>query len=211
MLCKEFLSGLTATLLLSAPFCDADTKTVYIDIVGESKFEVIYHRALTNATGAVIAGIVGAGIQSGIEHGRDTEKEKELSPLISKDTWKSQFLDTLNAKLESKGFEAVWVENTKDINEGIVLKVYPDQYGFRMVNTTTRLVSAYTTFQASFANGVANKNTRQEKEKFYITNKNQHTYENLLTEDSPANSELEAVLNKAAKRLANKIIYSMEE
>ena len=202
---------MTATLLLSASFCDADTKTVYIDIVGEGKFEVIYHRALTNATGAVIAGIVGAGIQSGIEHSQDTEKKKELSPLISKDTWKSQFLDTLNAKLESKGFEAVWVENTKDINEGIVLKVYPDQYGFRMVNTTTRLVSAYTTFQASFAKGVANKDTRQEKEKFYITNKNQHTYESLLTEDSPANSELEAVLNKAAKRLANKIIYSMEE
>ena len=129
---KEILSVLTALLLLPAPFCDADAKTVYIDIVGEGKFEVIYHRALTNATGAVIAGIVGAGIQSGIEHGK--EKGKELSPLISKNTWKSQFLDTLNAKLESKGFEAIWIENTKDINEGTVVKVYPDQYGFRMIN-----------------------------------------------------------------------------
>jgi hypothetical protein len=211
MLQKEVLTCMAAMLLLSISSYAADTKTVYIDIIGKGKFEVIYHRALTNATGAVIAGLIGLGIQSGIESDRDSRKKEELQPLINQDSWKTAFLDTLNDKLESSGFEAVWVENSKDINDGIVLNVYPDQYGFRMVDTSTRMISAYTTFEASFSSRTAKSNKKQKKEKFYITNKNQHPYSALLMEDSPVNSELEAVLNKAAKRLANKIIYSTKE
>ncbi len=55
--------------------------------------------------------MIGAGIQSGVEASKDGDKFKELSPLIKKDTWKTQFLDTLNDKLEAEGFEAVWVED----------------------------------------------------------------------------------------------------
>jgi hypothetical protein len=211
MLQKEVLTCIAAMLLLSTSSYAADTKTVYIDVIGEGKFEVIYHRALTNATGAVIGGLIGAGIQSGIESDRDSRKREELQPLINKDSWKTEFLDTLNDKLESSGFEAVWVENSKDVNSGIVLNVYTDQYGFRMVNTSTRMVSAYITFEASFSSRTAESSKKQEKEKFYITNKNQHPYDFLLMEDSAVNPELEAVLNKAAKRLANKIIYSTKE
>jgi hypothetical protein len=211
MLKKEVLTGMAVMLLLSTSSYATDTKTVYIDIIGKGKFEVIYHRALTNATGAVIAGLIGVGIQSGIESDRDSRKREELKPLINQDSWKIEFLDTLNDKLESSGFEAVWVENSKDINDGIVLNVYPDQYGFRMVDTSTRMISAYTTFEASFSSRTAKIKEKQEKEKFYITNKNQHPYDVLLMEESPVNSELKAVLNKAAKRLANKIIYSTKE
>jgi hypothetical protein len=211
MLKKEVLTCIAAMLLLSTSSYATDTKTVYIDIIGKGKFEVIYHRALTNATGAVIAGLIGVGIQSGIESDRDSRKREELKPLINQDSWKIEFLDTLNDKLESSGFEAVWVENSKDVNDGIVLNVYPDQYGFRMVDTSTRMISAYTTFEASFSSRTAKIKEKQEKEKFYITNKNQHPYDVLLMEESPVNSELKAVLNKAAKRLANKIIYSTKE
>jgi hypothetical protein len=211
MLKKEVLTCIAAMLLLSTSSYATDTKTVYTDIIGKGKFEVIYHRALTNATGAVIAGLIGVGIQSGIESDRDSRKREELKPLINQDSWKIEFLDTLNDKLESSGFEAVWVENSKDVNDGIVLNVYPDQYGFRMVDTSTRMISAYTTFEASFSSRTAKIKEKQEKEKFYITNKNQHPYDVLLMEESPVNSELKAVLNKAAKRLANKIIYSTKE
>ena len=208
---KKILSCIAVMLLLATSICAADSKTVYIEIIGEGKFEVIYHRALTNATGAVIAGLIGVGIQSGIESERDSRKKEELQPLINKDSWKAKFLDTLNDKLESSGFDAVWVENFDDINDGIVLSIYPEQYGFRMVNTSTQMVSAFTTFKASFSSGLTRKDKRQKKESFYITNRKQHTYDALLVEDSPVNSELEAVLIKAAKRLANKIIYSVKE
>jgi hypothetical protein len=208
---QNFITVIATTLLFSTSTYANETKTVYIEIVGEGKFDVIYHRAESNATGAVIAGLVGAGIQSGIEAGKDQKKTKELSPLIIKDTWKTRFLDTLNDKLESEGFEAVWVEDSKDIDNGLVLKIYPDQYGFKLVNTSTRLVSAFIDFKATFSGG-SSKNTKgHEKETYYFTNKNQYPFDDLLKEDSPVNTDLEAVLEKAAKRLANKIIYSVKE
>ena len=58
---------------------------------------------------------------------------------------------------------------------------------------------------------VKNKKERGKEEEYYITNKNQHPYQNLLMENSPVNSDLEAVLAKAAKRLANKIIYNVKD
>jgi len=209
MLLRSIITGLASILLYAASIYAADTNTIYIEIVGEGKFEVLYHRVLSNATGAAIGGIIGAGIQSGIEAGKDEEKTKKLSPLIAKETWKTQFLDTLNDKLVAEGFKAVWVEDSRNLGNGTVLKIYPGQYGFKMVDTSTRLVSAFIDFKASFSSG--NMKKEGEKEAYYITNKNQYTYENLLTDSSPVNSDLQAVLEKAANRLANKIIYSMKE
>ncbi len=206
---NQFL--LSALFILAAPHSDAGPKTVYIDVVGEGNFEVVYHRALSNATGAAIAGVIGAGIQSGIEKGKDSEKEDQLRPLINRDSWKQQFLDTLNDKLVAEGYEAVWVEETRDIGKGIVLKIYPDKFGFKMVNTSSRLVSAFITFEASFSGTSRNEQKAAQKEPYYITNRNQHPFDELLQEDSPVNAELEATLKKAAKRLANKLIYSMKE
>lgn len=203
--------GIATVLLLSASTYASETRTIYIETIGEGKFEVLYHRALSNATGAVIGGIIGAGIQSGIEAGKDQKKTKELSPLIIKDTWKTRFLNTLNDKLESEGFEAVWVEDSKDVGDGLVLKIYPDQYGFKLVNTSRRLVSAFIDFKASLSSGSSKNAKGNNKEAYYLTNKNQYPYDDLLKEDSPINADLEAVLEKAAKRLANKIIYSMKE
>lgn len=202
---------IAAIFLSSASTYANETKTIYIEIVGKGKFEVVYHRVKSHAIGSVIAGLVGAGIQSGIEASEDQKKTKELGSLIIKDTWKTRFLDTLNDKLESGGFEAVWVEDSKQIDNGLVLKIYPDQYGFILVDSSTRLVSAFIEFKAGFSNGSIKNTKEHEKEAYYLTNKNQYPYDELLKEDSPVNADLEAVLEKAAKRLANKIIYSMKE
>jgi hypothetical protein len=208
---RNFITVIATTLLLSASTYANETKTIYIEIVGEGKFDVLYHRVLSNATGAVIGGIIGAGIQSGIEAGKDQKKTKELSPLIVKDSWKTRFLDTLNDKLESEGFEAIWVEDSKDFDNGLVLKIYPDRYGFKLVDSSRRLVSAFIDFKVAFSSGSSKKSKGHEKEAYYLTNKNQYPFDDLLKEDSPVNTDLEAVLEKAARRLANKVIYSMKE
>ena len=211
MLRRNIIASIAAILLLFASAYADLNETIYIEIVGQGKFEVIYHRALTNQTGAALGGIIGMSIQSGIEADRDASKRKELEPLIQKDTWKIRFLDTLNNKLESNGHTAVWVEDDSNIGDGIVLRIYPDVYGFKMVDTSTRKVSAFIDFKAAFSNG-NNKNQELEgKEAYYLTHRNQYQYDDLLKEDSPVNSDLQAVLEKAAKRLANKIIYSAKE
>jgi hypothetical protein len=208
---RNIIHFIATVFLLSASVHAADTKTIYIEIVGKGEFEVIYHRVLSNAFGAAIGGLIGAGIQSSVEAGKDQKKTDELSPLIKKETWKTEFLDTLNDKLEAEGFEAVWVDDHKDAGDGFILRVYPESYGFKMVNTTTMMVSAFIAFKADFSAGNAKNTNAEEKEAYYITNKNQYPYEKLLEENSPVNSDLEAVLEKAANRLANKIIYSLKE
>lgn len=211
MFLRKTVFGIATLFLLAEPACPDLKQTVYIEIEGEGRFEVIYHRALSNAFGAAIGGVIGASIQSSVEASKDGDKFKELSPLIKKDAWKTKFLDTLNDTLEAEGFEAVWVETTRDIGDGVVLKIYPESYGYRMVDTTTRMVSAYVEFKAGFSAKNAKNAKDLEKETYYITNRDQYLYEKLLEENSPVNSDLEAVLEKAARRLANKIIYSLKE
>ncbi len=208
---RNIIFNITTLLLLSTSIYAADTKTIHIDVVGEGKFEVIYHRALSNATGAVIGGLIGAGIQSGVESGRDREKTDQLRLLINKDAWKVRFLETLNDKLETEGFEAVWVEDAKKTGDGLVLKIYLENYGFKLVDSSTHAVSAFIDFKASLSNGSSKDPEEWEKEAFYLTNRNQYSFEQLLGENSPVNSDLEAVLEKAALRLANKIIYTLKD
>lgn len=211
MLSRYITTVFLAILLLSPSVYASESRIIYIETVGEGKFDVLYHRVLSNATGAVIAGLVGAGIQSSVEASKDKEKTEELSLLVRTDTWKTRFLDTLNDKLESEGFEAVWIEDKKRVGDGLILRIYPDRYGFKMVNTSSRLVSAFIDFKASFSDGNSKSAREQEREPYYLTNRNQYPYEALLREDSPVNADLEAILEKAARRLANKIIYSLKE
>lgn len=208
---QNIVLGIATLLLLSTSTYADLTKTIYIETVGAGKFEVVYHRALSNATGAVLFGLIGAGIQSGVEADKDKEKTNELIPLITKGSWRTRFLDSLNDKLEAKGFSAVWINDEVDTSDGVVLKIYPEKYGFKLVDTSTRMVSAFVTFKARVYKGNSKNNEEEDKEEYYITNKNQHTYQSLLVENSPANSDLVAVLEKAGKRLANKIIYNFKE
>lgn len=198
-------------LLLSAPAFAEETRTIYIEVAGQAEFEVIYHRALSNAFGAAIGGIIGAGIQSGVEASKDTGKADQLRPLIQTDTWRDRFLDTLNDELEADGFEAVWIDQAQDAGKGFLLKIYPESYGYRMVDTTTQMVSAYIAFKASFSGGSTKNSNAGEREAYYITGKSRYPFDKLLEENSPVSADLEAVLEKAANRLANKIVYSLKE
>ncbi len=68
-----------------------------------------------------------------------------------------------------------------------------------MVDTTTRMVSAYVEFKAGFSAENAKNAKDLEKETYYITNKNQYLYEKLLEENSPVNSDLRSGSGKSSK------------
>ncbi len=204
----------TITLLLaitlSGSFLHASEKTViYIDVIGKAEFEVIYHRATSNATGVAIAGLIGAGIQAGIESSKDESKTDEIQPMIENNSWKEYFLDTLNNKLESRNFEAEWIDSEEKLSEGLILKIYPDNYGFKIIDTSTMLMSAYVDFNATLTN-LDKRETEGKKKNFYITSRDRRSYEDLSSNKMFLNTGLQAALTKAAKRVANKIIYNNE-
>lgn len=189
----------------------AETHKIFIDVKGESTFDVLYHRALSNATGAAIGGLIGAGIQAGIESGKDEKKRNELAALVKKNSWKEYFLNKLNSKLESYSYAAVWMEDSpkKPSKESLVLTLYPDIHGAKVVNSNTQNMSAFIAFTASLTKG---KEKIYNKEPFYLTSKKQRPYsEYAAAETSPLNEDLTYALSKAAKRLANKIIYKLKD
>jgi hypothetical protein len=210
----HWFSALTAALILAAAPVSADeTRTIQIRVDGEPEFDVVYHRAKTNATGAVIGGIIGAGIQAGVEADRDGDKRKEIQPHIADDVWQNVFLKTLGEALQAKGFQPQWIvegeagakEKVKE-KADVYMILFTDAYGFRVVDSTTMLVSAYVEFEATYAREPIKK--VKEKEPFYLTDKKQASYEDLVKTGTAMNGELEAVLAQAARRLANKIIYN---
>lgn len=205
------LLALTAALVLIAAPVSADaTRAIQIRVDGTPKFDVVYHRAQTDATGAVLGGIIGASIQAGVEADRDADKRKEMEPHIADDVWQNAFVKTFNEALAAKGFDPQWVEGKaggKDAKADVYLLLFPASYGFRVVDSTTLLVSAYVEFEASYAREPIK---RAEKEPFYLTDKQQAAYSDLFLEPASLNGQIETVLAQAARRLANKIIYNVK-
>lgn len=206
----QWLSVLTAALVLAAaPVVADETKSIQIRVDGTPEFDVVYHRAQTNATGAVIGGIIGAGIQAGVEADRDATKRKEIQPHIADDVWQNVFVKTLNETLQAKGFQPHWVEDKADAKEkaDIYLLLSPESYGFRVVDSTALVLSAYVEFEAAYAREPIK---RAKPEPFYLTDKRQAPYQDLLRDTAALNGNVETVLAQAARRLANKIIYNVK-
>jgi hypothetical protein len=208
----HWLSALMAALVLvAAPVAADATRAIQIRVDGTPEFDVLYHRTQTNATGAVIGGLIGAGIQAGVEADRDSGKRKEIEPHVADDVWQNVFVKTLNEALLAKGFQPQWVEGKADdkgAKADVYLVLFPASYGFRIVDSTTMLVSAYVEFEATYAREPIKR--AKSKEPFYLTDKKQASYDDLLKATSGLNGEVEAVLVQAARRLANKIIYNVK-
>jgi hypothetical protein len=211
-----WISAVAAALVLVvAPAAADEARVIYIRVDGAPQFDVVYHRALTDVTGAVIGGLIGAGIQAGIESDRDTQKREELKPHVAENVWQDVFVRTLSEALVAKGFEPVWAEGKdlpKDAKVDVYLVIYPASYGFRMVDSTSMLVSAYVEFAASYAREPIkphrSSSRSSPRESFYLADKKRAHYDELLQAGSALNGEVETVLAQAARRLANKVIYN---
>lgn len=207
----RFLALTAALFLVAAPVAADTTRAIQIRVDGDPKFDVVYHRAQTDATGAVLGGIIGASIQAGVEADRDADKRKEMEPHIADDVWQNAFVNSLNEALLAKGYQPQWIEakaDGKDAKADVYLLLFPASYGFRVVDSTTLMVSAYVEFEASYAREPIKR--AKSKEPFYLTDKNRAAYSDLLLDTSALNGQIETVLARAARRLANKIIYNVK-
>lgn len=209
---RALLSCVALALLLQAMPGVAETpRRIAIEIDGKAEFDVVYHRARTNATGAVIAGLVGAGIQAGIEADQDAKKRAELYPYVAEQAWRDVFVRTMTETLAAKGLEPVWVDAGSQAGPGsadLYLVLYPESFGFRMVDSTTGLVSAYVEFDAIYSSQPISGKNRPERESFYLTDKSQSSYDDLLKDTANINPHIESVLALAARRLTNKVVYN---
>lgn len=201
-----------AFLFLSTYSLAADQRTIHIQVIGNSKFDVIYHRAKSDGTGAAIGGLLGAGIQAGVESEKDNKKRTALSPSVTQNPWNDAFTKALDDTLTENDYQVKWIEKTGvDDKEkaDIYLTLYPGTHGLRMVDSSTQLASAYIDFRVSYSTEIG-KGAHAEKETFYLTGKRQASYDDILAAPESFNDDLQTVHAQAAKRLANKLIYNVK-
>lgn len=199
------LKKITLTLFLMHLSCAilAAPKIIEIDTIGNAKFDVLYHRVNVNNTGAIIGGLIGAGIQAGIESGKDKKKLEELQPHIPTNAWQDFFIEEMDRNLKQKNYSAKWVDKSNKKTQSTLIILYPELYGFKLVDANMELVSAFVSFKAQLVHN----GKKYDKQDYYIAHKKRRTFEELVANKEIANSELKAVLIKAARRLSNKTIY----
>lgn len=203
-----------ALLLLAVPgFAQDAPRKIAVEIRGKAEFDVIYHRALSNATGAVLGSFVGAGIQSAAEYSADAEKRAAIHPHVADQPWRDIFIKTMTDSLAEKGLETVWVEPGGHHEAGtadMYVVLFPAEFGFRMVDTTSHMVASFIEFEAAYSTKPISGKNRPEKESFYLTDKSQVPYEQLLADTAGINPRIESVLKMAARRLTNKVVYNVQ-
>jgi hypothetical protein len=205
-------AAVAAMLLLAIPsFTQDSPRTIAIEVEGKAEFDVLYRRALSNATGAVLGGLIGAGIQAGIESNEDSGHRAALYPYVAQQAWRDVFIRTMTETLAEKGLVPVWIEDGEDPAPGtadIYLVLYPGKFGFRIVDSTSLMMASFVEFEAVYSSKPITDKNRPAKEPFYITDKSQVDYNQLLEDTAGINPRIESVLKAAARRLTNKVVYN---
>ena len=214
LLSSQTCAVAAAMLLLAFPsFAQDLPRKIAIEIDGKAEFDVIYRRALSNATGAVLGGLIGAGIQAGIESNEDAEKRAAIYPYVAEQAWRDVFIKTMTDALAEKGLEPVWIEagaSPKPGTADMYLVLYPAQFGFRVVDTTSLMMAAFVEFEAAYSSQPVSGKNKPAKEPFYLTDKSQVSYDQLLADTAGINPRIESVLKMAARRLTNKVVYNIK-
>ena len=200
-------------LLASASVAQDAPRRIAIQIEGKAEFDVIYRRALSNATGAVLGGLIGAGIQAGIESNEDAEKRDAIQPHVTQQAWRDIFIQTMTDSLAEKGLETVWVDAGTEPKAGtadMYMVLYPSKFGFRIVDTTSLMMASFVEFEAAYSTKPISGKSKSAREPFYITDKSQVSYDQLIADPSGISPRIESVLKMAARRLTNKVFYNIK-
>ncbi|HEY7772757.1 MAG TPA: hypothetical protein VIC26_06235 [Marinagarivorans sp.] len=200
---KIFITFAVLSFLTFKAHAEENSKALYIATKKPSEFDVMYSRVSSNMTGAAIGGLIGAGIQAGVESSKDAERRESLQPHVPKDIWETAFNGPLYKKFERANFKIL----EKDGKNGISIQIIPEMHGFKVVDTNTKLMSAFISFQAKFYKNGKLDNT----DNYYLIHKQKHSFEGLTEDPEKAMKQLESIIRKGARRLANKVIYSNKE
>jgi hypothetical protein len=205
------LPTFAALLLLLIGVAQADEagtdKHVRLHIEKPGKFEVLHSRAESTSTGAVLFGIIGAGIEESSRQGKDEKREEAILVHIPDDACHNHLVEEFTARLDAKGIttEVINEKPGKTAGDAYVIRLRIDACGFRMVDSTDAEMAAYVVAQYRIYKP-------QEKisgklEELTLIGRDHRVWEAFLADYDTAVEEFRSVKRKAGARLANKVIY----
>jgi hypothetical protein len=210
---RTWAAAAAAILLATSSVAQDAPRKIAIQIEGKAEFDVIYRRALSNATGAVLGGLIGAGIQAGIESAEDAEKRDAIHPHVAQQAWRDFFIQSMTDSLAEKGLKTVWIDAGTEPKAGtadVYMVLYPAKFGFRIVDTTSLMMASFIEFEAAYSTRPISGKSKPVKEPFYLTDKSQISYDQLIADPAGIDPRIESVLKMAARRLTNKVFYNVK-
>ncbi|MFC3194029.1 hypothetical protein ACFODZ_07230 [Marinicella sediminis] len=180
-----------------------ETQSVLVQLKNKGDFDVFFHRSQSNATGAAIGGLIGAGIETGISKSKDMELEARLVEKLGEQNCHEQLIDSFTEKLEPADQYRLVGKDEADRNT-LQLDIRIKDCGFKLVNSDSGELSAFVTLLVKLNTA---KGKKLFEEKFYLRSKQQNSFDEYLNDAELTASEFQQVITKAGKRLANKLIY----
>lgn len=185
----------------------AEKPQILLEISKEGSFEVLYDRATSTATGAVLFGLVGAAIEEGVDQSNDKAKENQVLPHLDSPSCSTALLVAMQDTFsKDASYELVLpAGDAGDTTIPLALKITINSCGFRIVNSTNKTVSAY----ADVKMELSQRDVKEpvEEEKILVHGGQRVSFTELISQPELINSEFTSVLQKAGKRVANKVIF----
>jgi len=199
--------GLVIALTLPSAAA-ANDKNVVLFIEDPGKFEVLHSRAQSTSTGAVLFGLIGAGIEEANRKDKDEEKEEAILVHIPDDACHSYLVDAFTVQLEKKGF-GVTVNHAKvgkTAGDAYAVRLKIDACGFRIVDSIDDEVAAYVVAQYRIFK--PQEKTSGKLEELTMIGRDHRPWEDFQVDFDGAVNEFRSVKSRAGTRLANKVIYT---
>lgn len=199
------LVAIFLTSVLQTGSAEAQVKVVYHEVAKEGQFFVLYSRAAGNATGAAIGGLIGASIQAGIENGKDEKKEKQVLEHLPSSECAPLFIESFLENLSASPDFSVAADQPEG-DDYVQVELTIDRCGFKLVNSERMFVAPFA--EARYRIYRASESKPKKASRLLLIGKVRSTWEDLLAQPADIALRFERTLQKAGKRLANKVIYS---
>ena len=198
------LFGLGCLLVSASAFAEDRNVLVYLD--DDSKFEVLYSRAKSTATGLVLFGLIGYGIEESDRNNDDNRREEAMLEHLADPDCATDFAESMTGLLEDRGIAYRLAESNKEKASGFThtLHVRLHTCGFMLTNQADEELSAF--YAVSYAiTSVGEK--KQKMAEVLITGPRRATWDVIMTEPGLAVEEFYQTRIRAGRRVANKFVY----
>ena len=178
---------------------------VFVEDTGT--FEVLYSRAESSATGAVLFGLIGYGVEESTRASNDAKREEHILQFIDSGDCEAVTLRALGERLSEKGFE-VEIRHEQAglaIDDAYVLRVDVAACGFKMIDTTRDEMTSFVAVEYEVLRPGQRRGKNEQE--LIITGDEQAPWSKFENDAELAQGEFDAVRVKAGRRLANKLIY----
>jgi hypothetical protein len=198
-------SGFPGALLLMALIWDtaysADASPPLLVVTNSrpGSFEVVSHRMDPVGAGIVIAGLIGAAVQSGVHSSQDEAMKKRLLPSYPEASCNKPLLEAFSDRIRASG--KFTLDGVGKADEAVDIEI--GECGFHLDDSAPNQFTSYVYFKIKVkpTKGAA------WNEAIQISGRNRHDFEELVNQPGLAKSEMEDALKRAGTRAADKIIY----